>query len=161
MTDKELLEIADYFINIKVDTCMSWNYAGRDIEEEIKNNREKVISDIKDEFVHLLGICGCGNPELVLEGIYNLLILIRDKSSITNNGLSEEETNKAKEKYEELIGIGDNRKVGWTYLAILYLLDDKGFIDHGTGIYGCWIDKLGEYYLKIFSDKQFIYKKFL
>ena len=151
MTDKELLEIADYFINIKVDTCMSWNYAGRDIEEEIKNNREKVISDIKDEFVHLLGICGCGNPELVLEGIYNLLILIRDKYKIT----------KAGEKYEELIGIGDNRKVGWTYLAILYLLDDKGFTDHGTGIYGCWIDTLGKYYLKIFSDKQFIYKKFL
>jgi len=151
MTDKELLEIADYFINIKVDTCMSWNYAGRDIEEEIKNNREKVISNIKDEFVHLLGICSCGNPELVLEGIYNLLILIRDKYKIT----------KAGEKYEELIGIGDDRKVNWLYLAILYLLDDKGFTDHGTGIYGCWIDKLGKYYLKIFSDKQFIYKKFL
>lgn len=151
MTDKELLEIADYFINIKVDTCMSWNYTGRDIEEEIKNNREKVISDIKDEFVHLLGICGCGNPELVLEGIYNLLILIRDKYKIT----------KAGEKYEELIGIGDDRKVNWAYLTILYLLDDKEFTDHGTGIYGCWIDKLGKYYLKIFSDKQFIYTKFL
>lgn len=150
MTDEELLEIAKYFINIK-DNCMSWNYMDIDIEEEIKNNREKVISDIKEEFTHLLGICGCGNPELVLEGIYNLLILIRDKSKVT----------KAEEKYEELIGIGDDRKVNWLYLAILYLLDDKGFTDHGTGIYGCWIDKLGKYYLKIFSDKQFIYKKFL
>lgn len=150
MTDKELLEIAKYFLEIK-DNCMSWNYMDIDIEEEIKNNREKVISDIKDEFVHLLGICGCGNPELVLEGIYNLLILIRDKYKIT----------KAGEKYEELIGIGDDRKVNWLYLAILYLLDVKGFTDHGTGIYGCWIDKLGKYYLKIFSDKQFIYKKFL
>lgn len=160
MTDKELLEIAKYFIEIK-DTCMSWNYMDIDIEEEIKNNREKVISDIKNEFTYLLGICGCGNPELVLEGIYNLLILIRDKSSVTNNGLSEEETNKAEEKYKELIGIGDNRKVNWTYLAVLYLLDDKEFTEHGTGIYGCWIDTLGKYYLKIFSDKQFIYKKFL
>lgn len=150
MSDKELLEIAKYFLEIK-DTCMSWNYMDKYIEEEIKNNREKVISDIKDEFVHLLGICGCGNPELVLEGIYNLLILIRDKSRST----------KAEEKYEELIGIGDDRKVNWLYLAILYLLDDKGFTDHGTGIYGCWIDKLGKYYLKIFSDKQFIYKKIL
>ena len=154
MTDKELYEIAKYFLEIK-DTCMSWNYEDINIEEEIKNNREKVISDIKEEFAFLLGICGCGNPELVLEGIYDLLVLIRDKSSVTNNGLSEEETNKAEEKYEELIGIGDNRKVNWLYLAILYLLDDKGFTDHGTGIYGCWIDKLGEYYLKIFSDKQF------
>lgn len=160
MTDEELLEIAKYFIEVK-DTCMSWNYMDIDIEEEIKNNREKVISDIKEEFTYLLGICGCGNPELVLEGIYNLLILIRDKSKVTNNGLSEEETNKTEEKYEELIGIGNGRKVNWTYLAILYLLDDKNFTDHGTGIYGCWIDKLGEYYLKIFSDKQFIYKKFL
>jgi len=146
MTDKELLEIAKYFLEIK-DNCMSWNYINKDIEEEIKNNREKVISDIKDEFTNLLGICGCGNPELVLEGIYNLLILIRDKYKIT----------KAGEKYEELIGIGDDRKVNWLYLAILYLLDDKGFTDHGTGIYGCWIDKLGKYYLKIFSDKQFYY----
>lgn len=157
MTDEELLEIANYFINIKSNTCMSWNYAGRDIEEEIKNNREKVISDIKDEFTNLLGICGCGNPELVLEGIYNLLVIIRDRYDTANNGLSKEETDKANEKYEELIGIGDDRKVNWTYLAILYLLDDKNFTDHGTGIYGCWIDKLGEYYLKIFSDKQFYY----
>ena len=154
MTDEELLKIAKYFIEIK-DTCMSWNYMGKNIEEEIKNNREKVISDIKDEFSALLGICGCGNPELVFEGIYNLLVVIRDKSEYTNNGLSEEETNKAEEKYKELIGIGDNRKVNWTYLAILYLLDDKGFTEHGTGIYGCWINKLGEYYLKIFSDQQF------
>lgn len=157
MTDEELLEIAKYFIEVKTNTCMSWNYAGRDIEEEIKNNREKVICDIKEEFRNLLGICGCGNPELVLEGIYNLLIPIRDRSESTNNGLSEEETNKADEKYEELIGIGNDRKVNWLYLAILYLLDDKGFTDHGTGIYGCWITKLGEYYLKIFSDQQFYY----
>jgi len=147
MTDEELLEIADYFIEVKTNTCMSWNYAGRDIEEKIKNNREKVISDIKDEFSNLLGICGCGNPELVFKGIYDLLILIRDKSRST----------KADEKYEELIGIGNDRKVNWLYLAILYLLDDKGFTDHGTGIYGCWINKLGEYYLKIFSDQQFNY----
>ena len=156
MTDEELLEITKYFLKNK-DSCMNWNYMDIDIEEEIKNNREKVISDIKDEFGNLLGICGCGNPELVLEGIYNLLILIREKSRVTNNGLSEEETNKAEEKYEELIGIGNDRKVNWLYLAILYLLDDKGFTDHGTGIYGCWITKLGEYYLKIFSDQQFDY----
>ena len=157
MTDEELLEIADYFINIKTDTCMSWNYAGRDIEEEIKKYREEVIYNIKDEFAYLLGICGCGNPELVLEGIYNLLVLIRDKSEFANNGLSKEETDKANEKYKELIGIGDNREVNWTYLAILYLLDNKGFTEHGTGIYGCWIDELGEYYLKIFSDQEFDY----
>ena len=150
MTDEELLEIAKYFLEIK-DNCMSWNYMDKYIEEEIKNNREKVISDKKDEFTDLLGICGCGNPELVLEGIYNLLTLIQDRYSTTNNGLVEE-------KYEELIGIGDGRKVNWTYLAILYLLDDKGFTDHGTGIYGCWIDKLGKYYLKIFSDKQFYWR---
>ena len=156
MTDEELLKIAKYFIEIKSNTCMSWNYIDIDIEEEIKNNREKVISDIKDEFQNLLGICGCGNPELVLKGIYDLLIIIRDKSEFTNNGLSKEETNKAYEKYQELIGIGDNRKVNWTYLAILYLLDNKEFTEHGTGIYGCWINKLGEYYLKIFSDQIFL-----
>ena len=48
---------------------MSWNYHDIDIEEEIKKNREKVIHDIKDEFGYLLGICGCGNPELVFKGI--------------------------------------------------------------------------------------------
>lgn len=37
MTDKELLEIAKYFLEIK-DNCMSWNYMDIDIEEEIKNN---------------------------------------------------------------------------------------------------------------------------
>ena len=156
MTDEELLKIAKYFVEIK-DCCMSWNYMDIDIEEEIKNNREKVISDIKDEFTYLLGICGCGSPELVLEGIYNLLILIRDRYDTTNNGLSKEETDKAYEKYKELIGLGNGREVNWTYLAILYLLDDKGFTEHGTGIYGCWIDKLGEYYLKIFSDQVFDY----
>lgn len=136
MTNEELYEIAEYFI--KKDTCMSHNYTGVDIK---KIDLEELKNAIKDEFSSgILGICGCGTPEIVRKGIYDYLTMIKNRYDDPNS-----------KAYEWI----DN---SWQNLCIAYYLDDKEFTEHGTGIRGCCIDKLGEWYLKIFDDGIFDYE---
>ena len=150
MTDEDLIRIAKKFMEDK-NTCIAYNYKDTNLET---CNKEMLRSTIKHEFRLKLGICGCGEPELVLEGIYFLLTIIRDRYN-SDKLVSKEVEEKAMQAYEELVGIGEGKKTNWEYLAILYMLDDKEFTEHGTGIYGCWITDLGEDYLLIFDDMKF------
>lgn len=138
MTNEELYEIAEYFINNDDRNCMSFNYAKVDYK---KIDPEQLRNDIKDEFKYnLLHICGCGNPEIVLKGIYNILKQMKDEND-----------NSVPVNLEWI-------KSDWTHLFTLYMIDNAGLTDHGTGIYGCWITDLGKWYLKIFDDEKFYYK---
>ena len=152
MTDEDLIRIAKKFMKDK-NTCIAFNWADREISlDTIDEIREKLRSAVKYEFQYKLGICGCGEPELVFEGIYYLLTIIQNKY---NNDIPIEEKNEAQEIYDKLLKSGPNGETNWFALAILYMLDDKEFTDHGTGIYGCWIDELGKDYLLIFDDHKF------
>lgn len=136
MTTKELYEIAEYFM--KNDACMSFNYAGVDIK---KIDIEELKIAIKNAFsTGILGICGCGTPEIVRKGIYDYLVMIKNRYDDPNSKASE--------------WIYEN----WQNLCIAYYLDNKEFTEHGSGIGGCWITKLGEWYLKIFDDGDFDYE---
>ena len=153
MTKEELIEIANKFIKDKT-TCMSYNFADIDLNTYDEN---KLKSAVKEEFQRILGICGCGESHLVFEGIYNLLNLMDNKSA-WNDDL----TNKKPEEYEEyvkayedLVGIGEGMTTDWKMLMILYMLDDRDFIEHGTSIYWGWPTELGKDFLKVFDDKQF------
>ena len=137
MTNEELYEIAEYFMNGA--TCMSYNYAGVDIK---KVDTKELKNAIKDEFSSgILGICGCGTPEIVRKGIYDYLTMVK-------NRYDDPTSNKVYEWIDK----------NWQNLCIAYYLDDKEFTEHGTGIGGCWITKLGEWYLKIFDDGIFDYE---
>lgn len=152
MNRDKLVEIAEYFMND--NTCISCNYKDIDL---YTCDEEELISAIKSEFQYLLGICGCGNPEIVFENIYNLLFLIKNKS-MWNDDLTRKESKEYEEyqkKYDEFLHIEGNKETDWKSLTILYMLDDKGFTEHGTSVYGCWITDLGEWYLLIFEDKKF------
>lgn len=136
MTDEELYEIANYFIN--KDTCMHANYCKIDLKEMIKEDPQKVIDDIQNEFQYLLGICGCGCTDEVYKGIYAFLNIVNNKTKDPHN------KEKADQVYSWII---DN----WENYFIANVLDDKGLLDHGTSIRCCWITELGEWYLKIFD----------
>ena len=146
ITDEELLKIVNHFMQNK-NTCMSFNYAGMNINELIEKDKQQVINDVKNEFQNLIGICGCGNPRIVYEGIYNYLYMLNDMYD-KKDPIKEINEEKSKNKIE---WIYDN----WQNEFVAYILDNKGFTDHGTSIGGCWIEELGEWYLKIFEDKKF------
>ena len=137
MTDEELYEIANYFIN--KDTCMHANYCKIDLKEMIKEDPQKVIDDIQDEFQYLLGICGCGRTDEVYKGIYAFLTIVQNKTNDPMNS----------EKHDLVWNwVFDD----WENEFIANTLDDKGLIDHGTMIGGCFITDLGKWFLKIFTE---------
>lgn len=77
---------------------------------------------IGNEYVKLvddLGICCCGNPEMV----YSLIHVVM------------------KEILKSRIRTDD--KVGF-YDYMIYQLNEQGFLDHGTGIYWSWVTEKGK-----------------
>lgn len=146
MKDEELFRIAKKFIADE-DTCMNTNYKNKIVEE---CNKEDLLLDIKIEMQNQLGICGCGCPEIVLEGFYDILSKIKEMtdSIITVDHL----INKYNKIYDELRrwALED-----WTHLQVLYDLDNVGYTDHGSSIFGAWITDEGRDFLIIFEDKNF------
>lgn len=98
-----------------------------------------------------LGICGCGYPEETIEMIVEYLkhdIEYTKKIKSTNYNydaflpIYEE-----KEKWQENF-IEKNKEI--LFVFMLYMLNNKGFMEHGTSIYSSWVEEKGkkliEYY---------------
>lgn len=86
----------------------------------------------------ILGFCGCSNEEIIDDVINVFKCFIRDRKGEFNAYY----THIAKElnldlKYVELI---------------LYLLDDKGLLEHGTAIRGSWLSDKGEEIAKKYEE---------
>ena len=70
-----------------------------------------------------LGICGCGFPGETYERVYEMLCRARDR--------------------EDLIpGDIDDRALGYKCF-MAYVLDDRGFLEHGYCIDNAWITEKG------------------
>lgn len=69
----------------------------------------------KVKLIDELGICGCGNPKMV----YRLIHVVM------------------KEILESSVKVTDY--VGY-YDYMIYQLNEQGFLEHGSSIYGSWID---------------------
>ena len=76
----------------------------------------------KLKFIDELGICGCGNPELVYAAIYNML---KDRQA----------------RGDFLVKIDENIHPYALYMA--YMLDHQGFTEHGSSVYGAWLTSKG------------------
>lgn len=134
MTNEDLIRIAKKFIEDE-DSCMHSNYSNIDLDNL---EEEEIKLDIKIEFKSLLGICGCGRPEIVLENIYDILEKISHKNDEGNE-----------------FDLYDWADEDWRNLLILYVLDEAGLTSHGSSVYGSWISDLGKDFLLIFDDKDF------
>ena len=73
----------------------------------------------KVKLIDELGICGCGNPEMVYRLIHAVL----------------------KEILESRVRTDD--EVGY-YDYIIYQLNEQGFLEHGSSIYGSWVTERGK-----------------
>lgn len=83
-----------------------------------------------NEFVKLideLKICGCGNPEMVYRLIHVVMKEIRES------------------------GVRTDDYVGY-YAYMIYQLNEQGFLDHGSGIYGSWVTEKGEKLIKALDE---------
>lgn len=91
-------------------------------------NKEKITGK---EFVDLtckLGICGCGNHEDSYKAVHELLSLIREKKENPDFARYEKWSTLLKNPYA---------------LTVLYMLNDREFLEHGTSVYGSWITSEG------------------
>ena len=132
----KLSEMAEYI----ADNCPESNIAYNN--DVIKGCREEwyeesLIDPLLDFYMHEeLGLCGCGNPEFTYETIRRYLS-IRNEFTIS------------KIDYHEVIGrykndllIDYNKDIQYGLLQfMMYILDDKDFTTHGSGIGGCWLTK--------------------
>ena len=75
-----------------------------------------------------LGICGCGNPEDAYKAVHEIMLLIREIKEAPSKDL-----------YSKYSDLTDNPYA----LTVLYMLDDREFLEHGTSIHGCWLTTKG------------------
>jgi hypothetical protein len=78
---------------------------------------ESVLGDV-------LGFCGCGDPESALEYVAKILQAAKEK--------------KIYERWKELFN-----SEGQGYF-VLYTLDNKGVIEHGTSVGSSWLTQKGK-----------------
>lgn len=145
-------KIADYMSFI-VETypngCAAINWSNQYLGI-LKNNRlpydyeiENIIRECLDEFEYEdLGLCGCGIPEYTREVIRQILTI---QSACE---LYEER----QKQYSELCNSGmENENYYGLIHFVLYILDDKDFLEHGCGISSAWLTKKGSIYLNLLN----------
>lgn len=106
---------------------------------------EQILKSIYDDFWYgesdkSINICGCGNPEYTEE----IVIKILESRKI-------KDFHKREQFIKDSIGVDfdKNNMVYGLYQFVLYQLDDKQFLEHGSSISGAWLTEKGEVVLKI------------
>jgi len=90
------------------------------------------------DMIHSLGCCGCGNPEETYEAIHEMLLYYSDINTHSNypriyKGLVTDEVN--------------------PYIQFMaYVLDGKGFLEHGSSIIGAWLTDKGKQLLSYMTE---------
>jgi hypothetical protein len=85
------------------------------------------LNELQEYIYGELGFCGCGLPE-------ETIALLRDVLSV----IESDEPN-----YKALLPLLDHKKTPGLVYTYLYLLDDKGLTDHGSGVMACWLTDKG------------------
>lgn len=130
----------------------------KEIEEEInkpikmEEMRFTYDDEYADYYMHKLDFCGCGCPQVALDAVAKILFTLKEWSMFTYSY-----ERKAK-RFEDWFGCDardfDSPACG-LLLSVLYMLDDKGFTEHGSSIFGCWLTEDGERLLwSIVKDKK-------
>ena len=96
---------------------------------------EKKMKDKISEFaIKYLGFCGCFDDEIILDIINVIAKLNLDRGYVTEIA----EDLELDAKYVELI---------------LYILDNRGYTEHGTAVRGSWLSEKGKKILDSIIDE--------
>ena len=114
------------------------------------------IEDKNDELEDLiygeLGICGCGCPDEVVEMIVEFLKRkIEYREKIMN---SRESHFKIYDEEDKWLNEFKEENKGLLYTFFLYMLNNKGFMEHGTSIYSSWVDEKGKKLIECFEREK-------
>ena len=140
----KLSEIAEYIIEHNQDCCMAVN------NEVIKRCREdwyeeSLIEPLMDYYMYEeLNLCGCGIPEDTYEIIRRYLHIREDYYT------DKIEYKDVLERYKTDLHIKDDDSLQAGLLQfMMYVLDHKGFTEHGSSIGGCWLTNKGRMLLTV------------
>ena len=123
--------------------------------EVIVGNREEwyeesLIDPLIDYYSYdVLRLCGCGCPNDTLDVIRKYLHIRKDWK---DNKCDYDEV---QQRYKTELNIDDQDDIQWGLLQFMaYILDDRGFTEHGSSIGGCWLTEKKEFigYVGEYSD---------
>lgn len=109
---------------------------------------EMLVDWLMDYFIYeRLELCGCGTPEYTYEVLRRLLGL---RAKWEKNEITPPEV---KEKELRDLGIDKSTGVGNGILQfLLYVLDSKGLLNHGSSIHGAWLTGEGYMFLDVLNE---------
>lgn len=133
--------VKDYVIKNYPDSCAAYNFEyGCCVDGE-------VVELLQCFAYEILDLCGCGRPEDTWEVIRRVLHarLIAFSDHMSYDDICA--------VYNDSLGLDfKNNKIDSGIVCfILYILDSKGFTQHGSSIYGCWLTELGKMYLAMLT----------
>ena len=137
-------EIAEYLVTKFSQSLLATNdvveVGCRDVDYE-----DYLVSEVIEFFNRYIGMCGCGCPEYTYEMLRKLLRIRLDRSN------EELDCGKVSQRYLDDIGLDENQNKDHDGIVhfILYILDDKDIVEHGSSIGGCWLTELGKIYLRV------------
>lgn len=142
----KLSEIAEFVVKNYPDCCMSKNHeyklGCRDDWYE-----DYLINPLMDFFSYeIMGLCGCGSPE-------NTHKVIRSVLNIRNDWMNRDiQYDGVKKRYCSDLHIDLSDDINYGMLQyILYDLNDREILEHGSGVGGSWLTNLGKMYLDVLN----------
>ena len=139
-----------YIINTYPDGCAAYNWIQCCYNEILADKRlpkeyevEDILEDCLKEFHYEdLGLCGCGCSEETYEVIRKIL----------NIQSSNAKWEIKQQQFSELCNADmDNANYSGLIQFVLYVLDDKGFLEHGSSISSAWLTEKGKIYLDLLN----------
>ena len=105
-----------------------------------------LIDELMDHFSYeIMDMCGCGSPDYTYEMIRRVLH-IRKEWFETDDMPYDVKV----KRYEENLHINYENTMNYGMLQfVLYMLDSKGIVEHGSSIGGCFLTELGKMYLTV------------
>jgi hypothetical protein len=152
-----IIDIANYIIENNPDCCMAYNYKGYTFTE----SDEDMLTEecVKFFLYEQLDICGCGSPWDTAKVIRDFLTILNKYEIINRENKDSKNFDHRKlydEKWLEInslcgIHITENDNYYGLIQFLMYVLDTKGFLEHGSGIGGAWMTDEGRMLLYVLS----------
>lgn len=152
MNYNKIVKYMKYVLDIFPNGCANYNWEGRGYDAIINDKRlpeeweiENIIDDCLAEFHYEedgLGICGCGNPEDTHEVIRQILNIQSDYDNYES----------VQKKFSDLCNSDmENDNYHGLIQFVLYILNNKGFLEHGGSVGGAWLTEKGKIYLDLLN----------
>lgn len=106
------------------------------------------IEEFKDWAIEELGLCGCGEPWLVIQKVYDLLIVMEQWRNKPGAFVS---LTTRRRKLEKILAMKEQPALAFSFL---YMLNDNDMIEHGGNILTAWISDKGIEFLRRYEQRK-------